>query len=109
MTSFDDITKLFAIDMEGKFCIDIEFLVAGLSDYQNCWMGKMPDRVDRNKEMYWFGLAQDGSKAYDYNNYIDFVNAPVFDGRSLKAVWDSVELLSVDGCEPEWRIKNLLD
>ena len=108
MISFDDITKLFAIDLKNKSCIEIEFCVAGLSDYQNCWMGKMPDEFRKHKEVYWFGLSSDGSKAYDYDNYSDFSNALVFDGKSLKQVWDSVELVSIDGCDPEVRIKDLL-
>ena len=108
MISFDDITKLFARDLNNKFCIEIDFCVAGLSDYQDCWMGKMPDRFDKRKEIYWFGLAPDGSKAYDYDNYSDFVNALVFDGKSLKQVWDRVELFSIDGCDPETRIRDLL-
>lgn len=114
MISFDDITKLFAI-VNYKSCIEIEFRVSELSNYQNCWMGKTPkkalkirDRFSKDKEVYWFGLTPDGSKAYDYNNYFDFSNAPVFDGKSLKEIWYRVELLSVDGCEPEARIKELL-
>ncbi|MCH5278694.1 MAG: hypothetical protein J1E60_02780 [Christensenellaceae bacterium] len=108
MISFDDIEKLFARSLENKFCIEIEFCVAGLSDFQSCWMGKMPDKSKEGKELFWFGLAADGSKAYNYNNFFDFSNALVFDGKSLKEVWDSVELLSVDGLEPETRIKDLL-
>ena len=115
MISFDDITKLFAIDLNKKNCIEIEFSVAGLSDYQNCWMGKTPnkllkkiDRFSKGKEVYWFGLAPDGSKAYDYNNFSDFSNALVFDGKSLKEVWDQVKLLSIDSCDPETRIKKLI-
>ena len=115
MISFDDITKLFSLDIKNKYCIEIEFCVSELADYQNCWMGKMPNKLLRKKdrfwdgkEVYWFGLATDGSKAYDYDNYSDFSNAPVFDGKSLKQVWNQVELLSIDGCDPEMRIKDLL-
>ena len=71
-------------------------------------MGKIPDKFEKRKEVYRFGLTPDGSKIYDYDNYSDFSNALVFDGKSLKEVWDSVELLSVDGLEPETRIKDLL-
>ena len=112
---FDDITKIFSFNVKNKFCIEIEFCVAGFPNYQNCWMGKMPnklvkkkDKFCRGEEVYWFGLSPDGSKAYDYDNYYDFSNAPVFDGKTLKQVWDCVELLSIDGCDPEMRIKDLL-
>ncbi len=104
MISFDNITELFAIDLNNKLCIEINFRVVGLSDYQNCWMGKSPDESEYGKEVYWFGLSSDGSKAYDYNNFFDFANAPVFDGKSLKILWGSIELLSIDGCDPEERL-----
>lgn len=101
MLSFNDISKLFARNLENKFCLEINFTVNGYSDYQDCWMGKTPDQDDKNKEVYWFGLASDGSKAYDYNNFKDFSNEPVFDGKSLKELWNDIEILSINGCEPE--------
>ena len=51
MISFNDISKLFSYDLEGKFCIEIEFLVKGEPIYQSCWMGKMPDREKKEKEI----------------------------------------------------------
>ena len=115
MISFDDITKLFAMDLKSKYCIEIEFRVADFPDYAYCYMGKMPkkplsekDSFRSGEEVYWFGLAPDGSKGYDFDNLSDFLNAPVFDGKSLKQVWDRVELLSIDGFDPETRIKTLL-
>lgn len=63
------------------------------------------DRWNKGKEVYWYGLAPDGSKAYDYNNFFDFSNAPVFDGESLKEVWERVELFCVDRVDPKMRIK----
>lgn len=108
MITFDDISKYFALDLKRKYCTEIEFRVAGLPAYQYCWMGKMPDPSDETKDVYWFGLFPDGSKAYDYDNFFDFSNAPVFEGKSLKEVWDRVELYSVDGLEPEPRIKLLM-
>ena len=103
MISFEDITKLFSFDLEGKWCIEIEFLVKGYPKYQACWMGKMPNNADRNKELYWYGLVPDCSEAYDYDNFEDFSSVPVFDGKSLKTVWASVVILSIDGCPPEDR------
>ncbi|MCH5352393.1 MAG: hypothetical protein J1E06_02880 [Acutalibacter sp.] len=108
MIPFADISRLFARNLYNKSCIEIDFCVAGFPDYQNCWMGKMPDHLDKSKEVYWFGLVPDGSQAYDFDNYSDFANAPVFDGKSLKQVWDRVELFSIDGCDPERRIKDLV-
>ena len=104
MISFEDITKLFSFDLEAKWCIEIEFSVKGYPKYQFCWMGKMPDKTNKEKELYWYGLVPDGSKAYDYDNFQDFSSAPVFDGKSLKTIWKEVEVLSIDGVEPEERI-----
>lgn len=64
-------------------------------------MGKTPDKDIKDKEIYWFGLAEDGSKAYDYDNFADFSSAPVFNGKSLKDIWDNVEVFTIDGCDPE--------
>lgn len=108
MVSFDDIKALFSVDLQGKMCIEIEFCVIGLPEYQGCWMGKMPHPDKMMTEVYWFGLASDGSKAYDYVNFSDFSTAPVFDGNSLKEVWSRIEILSVDGLEPVWRINSLI-
>lgn len=108
MISFEDIAKLFSCDLEGKWCVEIEFLVKGYPKYQSCWMGKTPDKINKEKESYWYGLVPDCSESYDYDNFQDFSSAPVFDGKSLKAIWKKVKILSIDGCEPEERIKAYL-
>lgn len=105
MMSFDDITGLFSVDLQGKYCIEIEFLVKGYPEYQSCWMGKTPDKTDKERELYWYGLVPDGSQAYDYNNFRDFSSAPVFEGQSLKEVWYHIEVMAIDGCDPEERIQ----
>ena len=108
MLSFEDITKIFSFDSDGKKCIEIEFSVNGYPKYQSCFMGKMPDKENAGKELYWYGLVPDGSEAYDYGNFQDFSSALVFDGKSLKEIWDKVDLLSIDGCEPKERISAYL-
>ena len=105
MISFEDITKLFSVDLKNKMCIEIEFNVSGFENYQYCWMGKMPDKTDKEKEIYWYGLESNGSKAYDYDNFADFSSTPVFDGKSLAEVWDDIELLSIDSIDPEERLQ----
>ena len=105
MISFKDITKVFSFDLEGKWCIEIEFLVKGCPKYQSCWMGKTPNKVDKEKELYWYGLVLDCSESYDYDSFQDFSSAPVFNGKSLKEIWKKVEILSIDGCVPADRIK----
>lgn len=108
MISFDDIALLFSFDLQGKFCIEIEFWVKGYSKYQSCWMGKMPDKSDKEKELYWYGLSPDCSEGYDYDNFQDFSSAPVFEGKSLKEACNTIELLSIDGCDPKDRIQTYL-
>ena len=74
MISYSDITKLFSYDLQGKACIEIEFLVKGYPKYQSCWMGKMPDRESK-KEVYWYGLMPNGCETYEYDNFQDFSSA----------------------------------
>lgn len=105
MISFADITKLFSFDTEGKMCIEVEFRVEGEPEYASCWMGKMPDDDNEGQELYWYGLKPDGSAGYDYGDPDAFFAAPVFDGRSLKEIWEKVEILSIDGMDPEERIR----
>ena len=104
MIPFEDIAKFFSLDLEEKQCIEIEFSVKGYPKYQSCWMGKMPDKENKEKELYWYGLAPNGSEAYDYDNFQDFSSALVFGGKSLKEIWDKIELLSIDGCDPKDRL-----
>ncbi len=104
MIAFNDITKMFSHNLEEKFCIEIEFLVKEDSTYQSCWMGKMPDKSNKEKEVYWYGLVPDGSEAYDYDNLRDFSSAPVFHGKSLEEIWERVMILTIDGCDPEERL-----
>lgn len=105
MISFEDISKLFSYNLQDNSCIEIEFIVDGCLDYQSCWMGKMPDESNRENVVYWYGLVPDGSESYDYNNYSDFLNAPVFNGKSLNEMWQRIKILSIDGCNPEERIQ----
>ena len=104
MISYSDITKLFSYDLQGKACIEIEFLVKGHPKYQSCWMGKTYDE----KELYWFGLSPDGSEAYEYDNFWEFSYALVFEQKSLKDMWEKIEILSIDGCDPKERITEYL-
>lgn len=100
MISFEDITKLFSHNLEGKCCIEIEFSINDSSKYQTCWMGKMPNK---EKELYWYALALDGSEEYVYDNFQNFFLAAVFEGKTLKEIWEKVDILSIDGCDPNER------
>ena len=108
MITFEDFKTVLTHKVYGDFCIEIEFRVNGLAEYSCCWMGKTPDTATPSKDAYWFGLVPDGSKAYDYDTFDAFSSALVFDDQSLEDVWDKVELLSVDSCDPEERFRYLL-
>ncbi|MBQ8791842.1 MAG: hypothetical protein IJZ51_11120 [Ruminiclostridium sp.] len=120
MISFDDITKLFSIDLNNRMCIEIEFNVISYPDYQYCWMGKCPKQKKSRfialplptfikgkhiPDIYWFGLPNHEDDNYCYNNFDDFSSAPIFDGKTLKEIWDNVEILSIDSIDPEERLQ----
>lgn len=105
MITYNEFAKLFVGISNDDFCIEINFCVGDKEEYQNCWMGK--NKKDK-RETFWFGLKEDGSEAYDYEDFTAFSSAQVFNGKSLKEIWSDIELLSIDGCEPEKIIKEYL-
>ena len=104
MITYSDIIKLFSFQSEEDFCIEIEFSVNGYPEYQSCFMGKTPNKTEKNKWIFWYGLASDGTKSFNYDNIDDFSAAPIFDGKSLKEIFSKINILSIDGCDPEYRI-----
>ncbi len=97
--SFEDFKKIMSYDITKKqTCIEIHFCVDNYDVYQTSWLGKMLDRIT-NKVIYWFGLTEDGSQAYDFDSFEEFVNAKVFYGKSLKEIWNSVSLISIDASD----------
>ena len=89
-----DISKLASYEIGP--CIEILFCVDNDDEYQESWMGKMLDkRTKRN--IFWFGLTDDGKQAYNYDSLQEFTDAKVFHGSSsLKDIWDLITLISVD-------------
>ena len=106
--SFQEISKVFAADMKGEFCIEIEFSLLGDEEFQFCWMGKMPDEHRKGQDVYWFGLKEGDSGAFDFPTFEEFSSAPVFHGKSLKEILDRVEIYSIDGVNPDERLKDYL-
>ncbi len=104
--NFTDFQRIMSYDITKKqdLCIEIEFLVDKYKDYQESWLGKMLDK-DTHQPIYWFGLTKDGLQGYDYDSFEQFADAKVFQGiKSLKEIWDSVSLLSIDACDVEDRL-----
>ena len=57
-----------------------------------------------NKSIYWFGLVEDGSQAYDFDSFEQLVNTNIFYGKSIKDIWNLVTLLSIDACDVQKRL-----
>jgi hypothetical protein len=94
----EDFEKMMQFDVvKRNACIEIDFSIDGDMTYCGCWLGKTIDR-ETNKSLYWYGLAEDGSQAYEYDNMEDFLNAQVFGGKSIKQLWSRVTLFSIDAC-----------
>jgi hypothetical protein len=86
-------------ETNGSRCIEIMFAVNGSEKFDECWMGKMPDRKTK-EDVFWFGLTADGKNAYDYSTFEDYSSAKVFDGKSLFEIWDNITIYEIDGCDP---------
>ena len=102
--TFSQLEQIFSYDLQGSYCIEILFCVHGMPDYQDSWMGKTPNRNDPAKDVYWFGLVEDGSQAYDYDSFSAFAFAPVFHGETLRDVCDRIELIEINGLDPKNRL-----
>ena len=102
--TFENFKCVMAYDItKNQACIELEFCVDNCDAYQTSWLGKMLDR-ETNKPTYWFGLTEDGSQAYDFDSFEEFANAKVFYNKSIKEIWASVSLISIDACDVQDRL-----
>ena len=97
----DLITILNRDVLKSNSCIEMNFCIDNDTKYDDCWLGKMPDKKNIGKELYWYGLVADGSQAYEYNKLEDFLNAKVFNGKSLYDVIEKITWFSLDGSSIE--------
>ena len=96
MITFEQIAKV----LEQGSCPEIDFKIKGSAKFDHCWMGKMW-KAEEKRDIYWYGLTGDGKNAYEYAAFEEMAEAKVFDGRSLREVWDDIELFSIDMSDPE--------
>ena len=89
MIQYAQIEKLFTFDSKRKFCVEIQFKLRGNPKFDYCWMGKMWSREEQ-RDVHWYGLTPDGQNAYDYATFDELANDTVFDGLSLKDVWNLI-------------------
>lgn len=85
--------------IEMNFCIDYDIV------YDDCWLGKMSDRDNPRKAVYWYGLLPNGSYAYDYTKLEDFIEAKI----SMRDVIEKATWYSLDGCGIEERLPDYLN
>ena len=89
--------KVMKSKVSDKYSVEIQFEVESSEIYNLSWMGKSIER-ETNREVFWFGLVEDGSQAYDYETFDEFVNSQVFYGeKSLKDLWDLILIFSLNG------------
>ena len=102
--SFDDFTNQLSKNWN---CLEVWFCVDNFPDYWNCWLGKMVER-ETGSIIYWYGLVEDGSQAYDFPAIDKFINAKVFQGKSIKDIWDLVSFYSFNGgSADDWGVNKL--
>ena len=107
--AFGDFLLIVSFDLSKKEelktepCIEVEFRVDNDAKYQNACLGKMIDSGTQ-KELYWYGLTSDGMEAYDYYSIEHFINAKVFNGKSIKEIWELISIISVDASDVKEQI-----
>ena len=111
---FRDFEKIMSFDLiEARIkgrrdSIEIAFDVEDCNIYKWSWMGKILDK-ETGEDSYWFGLVKDGSQAYDYETFDEFVNAKVFySEKSLKELWHLISIISLDGSGLEYVIDRFI-
>ncbi len=102
--TFEEFCGVMSFEItNNQTCIEIEFSIDNYQDFQCSWLGKKLYGED-NKVIYWFGLTEDGSQAYDFESFEQFLNAKVFHAKNIKEIWDLVTIRSIDACSIEERL-----
>jgi len=86
-------------------CIEVCFYVDECKKYDLCWLGKMLDK-NTNDPIFWYGLVEDGSEAYDYDSFEKFSNAKVFHGNNIKDIWNMIVIESFIFYHPRMNEQN---
>jgi len=97
--NLEELTAILSVDVVSvERCVEMNFGVKGFSRYEDCWLGKMKNKRD-GSELYWFGLVEGGSQAYDYATLAELLGAKVFEGKSLTELLPLINWYTLDGCE----------
>jgi hypothetical protein len=104
-----DLIKILSTDVvKNNSCIEMNFCIDDDAEYEDCWAGKMPDKSNLGKALYWYGLVSDGTQEYEYANMEDILSAKVFRDKSMSDVIDKVTWYSLDGCSIEERLQHYI-
>ena len=93
--TFETFSKIMTCDIIGKQCIEAWFCVNGFERYHSSWLGKLIDK-DTQKPVYWFGLEEDGSEAYEFETFEELVSAKVFLNKNIREIWNLLSFFSIE-------------
>ena len=54
---------------------------------------------ETKQDVFWYGLTSDGKNGYDYNTFEEFASDNIFDGKSLREIWNNIDIEEIDGCD----------
>ncbi len=83
MITLEKFKKMFLYNVDGKCCIEVELFY----DNNSFFVGKSADSV------YWCG-APYSFESEDFDKFFKF----------LESMWDGIEVIAIDGCDPSERI-----
>ena len=77
---------------------ETEFEIKGDSEYDECFIGYLP----QYDNPYWAGLC-DIKDGCEFKTAEELVNAKIYHGKSIKELWDNIEIISIEGvCMEDW-------
>lgn len=101
----EDLKNILETELiEDESSIEMNFSLENDKKYDDCWLGKMPNENNCGKELFWYGLVEDGNENYNYDNLEELLTANIFNGKNLKEIIKDVEWHSLDGCSIEERL-----
>ncbi len=76
------------------------FRLKNSKKFQYVWFGVTQNPHNDNELVYWFGSEEDNLSC-EFSSLDDFVNAKIFDGKSLKEIWNNTEIIALDCISPK--------
>ena len=106
--TFEKFKKMMEYDVvKNHACIEVEFCIESSSEYDCCFLGKTISQ-EVSQAVYWYGLTQDGLQAYDFDTLDEFIFRPVFNGKNIQEIWNSVRFIAIDTFDVEMRLSQYL-